>query len=204
MTASLAEGVAAFVGQVGERVPGATLVLQVDEPLLPAVLAGRIRTASGLNFVRALDEIVAGDTLRAVLDATGAFTVVHCCAREMPFLFVKESGARAVSFDLSLLERRDMDAVAELAESKLGLLVGAVPTVADGSAPPRAPRDTAEAVVTLWRRMTLDPGQLAEQVVVTPACGLAGLSPEAARARLEHCREAARIVPEMIVEGAAE
>jgi methionine synthase II (cobalamin-independent) len=35
-------------------------------------------------------------------------------------------------------------------------------------------------------------------VVITPACGLAGVSPAAARAALEHCREAARIAPEMI------
>jgi methionine synthase II (cobalamin-independent) len=204
LTASLAEGVAAFAAQVSARVPGATVVVQADEPSLPAVLDGRIRTASGLNFVRALDQTVASDTLRTVLAATGAFTVVHCCAAAFPFLFIKEAGARAVSFDLGLLERRDLDPVAEVAEAGLGLLAGAVPTVTDGQARPRPPRDTAEAVVTLWRRMTLDPAALAGQVVVTPACGLAGLSPEQARARLEHCREAARIVPEMIAEGAAE
>jgi methionine synthase II (cobalamin-independent) len=130
--------------------------------------------------------------------------VVHCCAAGLPFLFIRDTGARAVSFDLELVGRGDEDAVAEVAESGLGLLVGAVPTAVDSQAAPRPPRDTAEAVVTLWRRMTLDPSRLAEQVVVTPACGLAGLSPEDARATLEHCREAARIVPEMIVEGEAQ
>jgi methionine synthase II (cobalamin-independent) len=44
----------------------------------------------------------------------------------------------------------------------------------------------------------LAPALLARQVVITPACGLAGLSPEAARAALAHCRDAARIAPEMI------
>ena len=204
LTASLAEGVAALVRQVGERVPAATVLLQVDEPSLLAVLAGRIRTASGLNVVRALDETVASATLRAVLEAAGAYTVVHCCAAGLPFLFIRDTGARAVSFDLELVGRGDEDGVAEVAESGLGLLVGAVPTAVDSQAAPRPPRDTAEAVVTLWRRMTLDPSRLAEQVVVTPACGLAGLSPEDARATLEHCREAARIVPEMIVEGEAQ
>jgi methionine synthase II (cobalamin-independent) len=82
--------------------------------------------------------------------------------------------------------------------------VGAVPTVADSKARPRSARETAEAVVTLWRRMSLDRDRLAEQVVITPACGLAGLSPQDARTRLELCREAARIGPEMITEGAAE
>lgn len=202
LTASLAEGVAAHVRQVRERVPGATVVLQLDEPMMPEVLAGRVRTASGLNYVRALDEIAASGTLRAVLEAAGAFTVVHCCAAGFPFLFIKAAGARAVSFDLSLLDRRDIDTVAELAESGLGLLVGALPTVWDAAAAPRPARDTAQAVVTLWRRMSLDPRQLATQAVVTPACGLAGLSPQDARSRLGHCREAARIAPEMIEEGA--
>jgi methionine synthase II (cobalamin-independent) len=204
LTASLTEGVAALVRQVGERVPGATLVVQVDEPSLPAVLDGRIRTASGLNFVRALDQTVASGTLRTVLEGAGAYTVVHCCAPGLPFLFIRDAGAQGVSFDLGLVDLRDTDPVAEVAEGGLGLLMGAVPTVVDSKAAPRPPRDTAEAVVTLWRRMTLDPNRLTEQVVVTPACGLAGLSPQDARSRLEQCRETARIVPEMIVEGEAQ
>jgi methionine synthase II (cobalamin-independent) len=47
----------------------------------------------------------------------------------------------------------------------------------------------------------MQPRKLTEQVVITPACGLAGLSPAAARAALAHCREAARIAPELIEEG---
>jgi len=79
--------------------------------------------------------------------------------------------------------------------------VGALPTSSAErlvSGPPLLPRETAERVVTLWRRTGLAPGKLAEQVVISPACGLAGVSPAAARAALEHCREAARIAPEMI------
>jgi methionine synthase II (cobalamin-independent) len=200
LTTSLAEGVAAHVLGVRERIPGATVIVQVDEPDLPAVLAGQVRTASGLNTVSALDEIAARDTLGSVLAATGAFTVVHCCAAGFPLLLMKDAGAGAVSLDLALLERGDVDAVAEIAEAGLGLLVGAVPT-SEGAAA-KAPRETAAAVVTLWHRTALDPRRLAGQVVVTPACGLASLSPEAARAMLACCREAARIAPELIEEGA--
>jgi methionine synthase II (cobalamin-independent) len=81
------------------------------------------------------------------------------------------------------------------------LLAGALPTAGAqrlASGQPLAARHTAEQVVTLWRRTGLAPGRLAEQVVITPACGLAALSPEAARAALAHCREAARIAPELI------
>jgi methionine synthase II (cobalamin-independent) len=195
LTGSLAEGVAAHVLGVRERIPGATVIIQVDEPSLPAVLHGRVPTASGLNTVPALDEIVARDTLRTVLAAAGAFTVVHCCAAGFPFLLMKDADAGAVSFDLARLQRADIDAVAEIAEAGLGLLAGAAAT----SGQPGA-RETASAVVTLWRQTALDPRRLGDQVVITPACGLAGLSPDAARVILARCREAARIAPEMIEE----
>jgi hypothetical protein len=44
------------------------------------------------------------------------------------------------------------------------------------------------------------PARCAEQVVITPSCGLAGASPAAAAGTLAHCREAARIVPELAEE----
>jgi methionine synthase II (cobalamin-independent) len=200
LTNSLAEGLAQHVRGLRERIPGATIVVQLDEPSLPAVLAGHVPTASALNMVRALDETAARAALGPVLQATTAATVVHCCAPDYPFLLVRDAGADAVSFDLATVGRGNLDALAEVADGGLGLLVGALPTDAPAGAKPRPPRDTADAVVTLWRRMTLAPGRLAEQVVVTPACGLAGLSPQLARTALAHCREAARIAPELIEE----
>jgi hypothetical protein len=108
-----------------------------------------------------------------------------------------------VSVDLGLLRTRDIDRVAELAEAGLALLAGALPTSSAQhliGGPPLPPAQTAELVVTLWRRTGLEAARLAEQVVVTPACGLAAVPPAAARAALEHCREAARIAPELIEE----
>ena len=197
---SLAEGLARHVQQLRERIPGADIVVQLDEPSLPWVLAGRIPTASALNMVRALDEPAARDALAPVLAAATASTVVHCCASDYPFLLVKDAGADAVSFDLATVGRASLDALAEVADAGLGVLAGVLPTGAAPGERPRVPRDTAAAAVTLWRRMTLDPQRLADQVVLTPACGLAGLSPQAARAALAHCREAARIAPELIEE----
>jgi hypothetical protein len=48
--------------------------------------------------------------------------------------------------------------------------------------------------------MALPSARCAEQVVVAPACGLAGASPAEARDALRRCREAARILPEMMAE----
>jgi methionine synthase II (cobalamin-independent) len=54
----------------------------------------------------------------------------------------------------------------------------------------------------LWDRAGLPSATLAGQVVITPACGLAGLRADAARAALALCREAAGALPELIEEGA--
>src|SRR5215469_16952023 len=186
LTASLAEGLAAHAADVRKRVPAATLVVQVDEPSLPAVLAGRVPTASGLGSVAAVDRAVAVQRLAAVLSAPAtAATVVHCCGRvASAFPEILAAGASAVSFDLDQLPVRETDRIAELAEAGLGLLVGALPTASairlpggpppggtGGHAPKAAllPRQTAETVVAMWRRTGLPDRQLAAQVVVTPA-----------------------------------
>ena len=198
LTGSLAEGLTRHVADVRKRIPGASVIVQLDEPSLPLVLAGRIPTASGLSVVGAVDIAVARQRLGSVLAAAGTFTVVHCCAERTPFRLLSEAGASGAGFDLSLLRTADFDLVAELAESGLALLAGALPTSPAGSGPPLEPRRTAAAVAEMWRRTGLPAEQFARQVVITPACGLAGASPASARAALRHCREAAGIAPELI------
>jgi len=192
LIASLAEGVAAHAAEVRRRLSGVTLIVQVDEPSLPAVLAGSVPTASGLRQLPGVDKQVATEGLAQVIAAPGGHTVVHCCASDVPFDAIARSGATAVAFDLGQLGRDREDALGEAVESGLGAFAG----TADG-----AERATAEAVIDLWRRIGLPAGRLSELVVVTPACGLAGASPTAARSELERCRRAARLIPELIEEG---
>jgi methionine synthase II (cobalamin-independent) len=203
LAASLAEGLAAHAADVRKRVPGASLVVQVDEPSLPAALAGRVPSASGLNIVAAIDTAVATQRLGTVVAAPDAFTVVHCCAEDPPFPEIAAAGASAAGFDLGVIASKDVDSIAERAEAGLALFVGALPASLSQrlvSGPPLPPRQTAQGVVTLWRRTGLAAEQMTRQVVLTPACGLAGVSPSAARAALGHCREAARIAAELIEE----
>ncbi len=205
LTESLAEGVAAHVAEVRKRVPGATVLLQVDEPALPAALAGRVPTASGLNRIAAVDAAVTTAALRTVLTAAKAFAIVHCCAPDVPFKILRDCGAGAVGFDLSLLGQDEEDGLAETAEAGLGILAGTTTTTTElergNRASSPAPRETAAEVIALWRRMGLLAAKLTEQVVITPSCGLAGASPAGARAALARCREAAMIMPELIEEG---
>jgi methionine synthase II (cobalamin-independent) len=215
LAASLAEGTAAHVGEVAKRVPGATIIVQLDEPLLPAVIEGSVLTPSGLSTVRAVEEEALRDRLRMVLAAAPAYTVVHCCRDAVPFAAIAGSGANGVSFDLSLVRRGDWDQLAEVVEASLGLLVGATaaldPLQRNAAGRPSRPLNAAEqarptpeqvarSVADAWRRMGLPPATCAPQVVITPACGLSGASPAGALAVLKRVREAARILPELMEE----
>jgi Cobalamin-independent synthase, Catalytic domain len=216
LASSLAEGAAAHVAEIAKRIPKATILVQLDEPALPAVLDGAVPTPSGLSRVRAVEDEVAREKLHVVLAATPQYSIVHCCARGLPFALIMSAGADGVSFDPSLLRRADFDGFAEAAEAGLGLLIGALPTTGPAIAPKEGeqqarrsgrdererptPSDTARIVRDLWRKMDLPSAQCAPQVVITPACGLAGASPKQARDALRWCREAASVLPEMMGE----
>ncbi|SNR77539.1 methionine synthase [Actinomadura mexicana] len=193
LVASLAEGVAGHVADVRRRLPAAQILLQLDEPGLPGALAGTVPTASGFSRLRAVEEPVAEEALRTVIDAAGAYPVVHCCARNVPYGLLRGAGAKALSVDLRLVPTRDDDAVGETIDAGIGLFLGAVPA-ADAALP--SLRATAEPVRELWRRFGFPAQRLAEQVVITPACGLAGASPRHVRAALGRCRDTARMLYE--------
>lgn len=191
VAASLAEGVAAHIQEVQRRVPNATVLLQLDEPSLPGVLAGTVPTASGFSRIRSVEPPLAEDTLRRVIEKAGAFPIVHCCAARVPYALLRAAGAKAISVDARLI--RDEDAIGEAVEAGTAFLMGMIPG-RDTTLP--VPAKSITRVRELWRRLGLSPKSLAESVVVTPSCGLAGATPSYARRALAHCREAARILRE--------
>jgi methionine synthase II (cobalamin-independent) len=220
LTASLAEGAAAHVAEIAKRLPGAQIAVQFDEPALAAVAGGEVPTASGLSRLRPVEAEVLRDRLAQVIAAVRGYTVVHSCATAVPFGLIGTAGADALSFDLGQLRRGEEDGIAEAAEAGLGLLIGAVPAVQEPDTGTRASggaqqplqgstgpgdgsaeaRQTAERVIRLYRRLGLPLATCPDQVVITPACGLAGASPAYARAALTRCREAASMLAELIEE----
>ncbi|RKN30104.1 uroporphyrinogen decarboxylase/cobalamine-independent methonine synthase family protein [Micromonospora musae] len=194
LTGSLAEGLREHVAAVARRLPRASVLLQLDEPSLPAVLAGRVRTESGLGTYPAAEPEVVAGLLRSLIEAVGVPTVVHCCAPEVPVELIRSTGAVGLALDLSLVT--DLDPLGEAIDAGLGLLAGAAPTrpPSTGRAPTSA--EVADRVRTLWDRLGFPRARLAEQVVVTPACGLAGAPAEYARAVLKACYDAGRRLAE--------
>jgi hypothetical protein len=190
LAASLAEGLRLHLDEVRRRVPGAQLVLQLDEPSLTAVLRGQVKTASGYRTHRAVDRQIVEGALRDVVAVhDGGPVVVHSCAPDVPFALLRRAGVTGISFDFSLLTERDDEAIGEAVEDGTRLFAGVVPGT---DAPLSDPAGSVMGVRTLWRRLGLRPGLLPEAVTITPACGLAGASPGYARSAYAHCVRAAR------------
>jgi hypothetical protein len=190
LAASLAEGLRLHLAEVARRVPGARIVLQLDEPSLTSVLRGRVPTASGYRTHRAVDRQIVEAGLREVMAAhDGGPVVVHSCAPGVPFALLRRAGAAGISFDFSMLTERDDEAIGEAVEGGTRLLAG---VVAGTDRPLSDPAGSVMGVRTLWRRLGLQPGLLAQAVTVAPACGLAGASPAYARRALAHCVRAAK------------
>lgn len=184
---SLAVGVAAHVADVERLVPGATVVLQLDEPSLPAVLGGSLPTQSGFGRLRSVDPQRAADGIRTVLAAAGERrTVVHCCASAPPIPLLRNAGAGAISIDTTLLSPAGWESVAATLESGTGLLAGCLPTDGSGS------REAAvRSLVEAWERTGLEAERL-DDLVVSPACGLAGASAGDASVSYRVTRDIAR------------
>jgi methionine synthase II (cobalamin-independent) len=186
---ALAEGLRDHVADVRRRIPGADLVVQVDEPALPAVMAGQVPTASGFHRHRSVDPPRASPALEwvfAAITEAGATPVAHCCASDVPIGLLTGAGAAGVSVDLDVLPVAAYDDLAALLEQGRPVHLGVVPTTA-----PREPLSDATVTerVLRWLDMVgLDP-ESAASLVVTPACGLAGADPQWARRALRTCQQ---------------
>jgi methionine synthase II (cobalamin-independent) len=189
LTESLAEGLRGHLADLAARLPHATLLLQVDEPSLPAALAGRVPTESGFGTLRQVEESTARSALARIVEAVGVPVIVHCCAPDVPIGLLRGAGAAAVALDLTLLA--DLDPLGEALDAGLGLIAGAVDTRAPGDRPPSS-AEAATRVREVWARLGFPAARLPEQVVVSPTCGLAGTTWEYARAAMAACRDAGR------------
>ena len=186
---ALAEGVATHVAGVRRRVPAERVVVQVDEPTLPAVLAGRVPTASGFGRHRTVHPPEASDALETVLAAAGEEPWVHCCAAGAPWGLLRDAGAHGLSADLAVLDADDLDALAETVDAGGRLALGLVPSL-DPATPPEATALT-ERVLRLLDLLGLDLDVVSDRLVITPSCGLAGATPAWARRATDLCRDVA-------------
>jgi len=191
---SLAEGLAAHVKDVRRRLPGVDrLVVQVDEPALAAVVAGRVPTASGYGRHRTIEPPEASQALEWVLgaiDGAGAEPWVHSCAPGTPLGLLRGAGARGLAVDLAMTSAADHDQLAEALEAGATVALGVVPALEPEATP--TDKQLVERVERWLDMVGLAPDELGDRLVVTPACGLAGASPSWARRAISLSLSAAR------------
>jgi methionine synthase II (cobalamin-independent) len=188
LAASLAEGVAAHRAALARRLD-TPVVVQFDEPSLPAALGGLLTGVTALSPVGALDEAVAVALLDTCVATAGVDVLVHSCAPELPWNLLQRSAISAVSVDTGTLRAADLDGIAAFVESGRAVMLGVVAA----SAPARRPsaEEVATSVVAVTDRLGFGRSALRDRIGVTPACGLATATPQWARTAIELARRAA-------------
>ena len=191
--ASLSEGIAVHVAEVAKRT-GASVVVQLDEPMLPAVLKGLLPTPSKLGLVAPVAEPEARDLLGGVIEAarraTGQPVIVHCCADKPPLSLIRRAGADGVAFDLTRMKQPAaavLDEIGETWDDGAVLFLGLVPTLDPGR--PVTLKSVAQPAFELVDKLGFSRTLLTERAVPTPACGLAGADHAWARRAMELSRE---------------
>lgn len=162
---SLAEGMREWCATWARRIPGATLLVQLNEPLIDAALTGSLSTASGWGRVTPLEPQLAERALRVVAQAAAdgaALTVVQASTSPQAIAAVRGSGAQGIGVASPALARsgESDDLLAEWVEA--GALMFPACRVEKGA----DSRALIEPVESLWKRTGLDVRRI-DQVVMT-------------------------------------
>jgi hypothetical protein len=193
IAASLAAGVGDFLARIATAVPGARLVVQIDEPDIGAVLGGTIPTSSGYRTLRAVPGQEVTDSWQLVIDAVRAAgaveTVVAVTEIEAPIDRILASGADGVAVPLKALTSRQWEQLAGAVEAGKSLWAGVLPVDDASAALPRV-QEAVENVWRPWRQLGL-PASTLGSIRVTPSAGLAGYTPSSATAVLTRLTQVA-------------
>lgn len=184
VAASLAAGVGGYLSRVSSAVPGARLVVQVDEPDIAAVLAGSIPTSSGYRTLRAVGGQEATESWHLVIEALraagAAEIVVSVPEIEAPIERIISAGADGVAVPLKSLTSRQWEQLAAAVEAGKRIWAGAL-DAGHGRLPKVA--DVVESVWRPWHQVGLPASSLGS-IRITPSAGLAGHTPSTATAVL--------------------
>jgi hypothetical protein len=176
-----AEAAGAWCARARALLPQVTLSLQVDEPMLVAIVAGEVGTVSGLGRHRPVpqDQLAAAYDGLAAAAGPLAATVLHCCAPGLGLEWLPAAGFTGASLDVTRLDHPARDRLAAYHHDggRLWLGVAATDRPADQSAAPGLDA-LLPPVRRLLEDLSADPAS--GRLTVTPACGLAGFTVAAA------------------------
>lgn len=192
LAAALAETAGALVARVQRAVPGASIVIELAEDLIPAVLAGRIRMSSGRLAHRSVEPLTVQSHLNTVVErihASGARAAIRCFAPRAPIDLLIGAGADAVSVNLALALPEN-EALPRAWEAGVGLLLGSVPVSAGVG-------QASDTVISAPLREFMARsgfGEVPRNIAVIPQGGLAQVDMPTAREVIDACRRVGEIV----------
>ena len=211
---SLAAGAADFIARVREAVPGADIIVQLDEPDIADVLGGTIPTASGYRTLRAVpaSEVSSAwqQMIEALSGAGAAQTVLRLpeaarsgalrAGAQSPFALALGAGADGAALPAEGLTGRDWEGIAEAVEDGRSLWLGVLPVPGDANAEPRQVKALVEDVLRPWSKIGL-PVTALPALRLTPAGELAEASPSSARRVLSRLTQTAEALTQVAAEG---
>jgi methionine synthase II (cobalamin-independent) len=102
---------------------------------------------------------------------------------------LQRSGIHVVSVDVSTLTAADLDGVGDFVDSGRTVMLGVVSSTAPSVRP--SVEEIAKAAVGVTDRLGFARSELRERIGITPACGLAGATPQWARTAIELAQKVA-------------
>ncbi|GAA3281969.1 hypothetical protein [Paenarthrobacter aurescens] len=180
---SLAAGLGVHLNRISTAVPGARVVVQIDEPDIASVMAGTIPTASGYRTLRSISGEEVTGAWRVVIGALKAAgvveTVVSVPEIEAPIERVFAAGADGVAVPLKALTTRQWEHLAGAVEDGKRVWAGVLSTSGPRAQLPRT-AELVESIWKPWRQLGLPASGLAG-LRVTPSTGLAEYTPSTAK-----------------------
>lgn len=188
LAAALVESIASLKAELARRLPEVTVLMQIDEPALLAVVNAQIPTASGFSKHRSVKAADAVETLKPFADGA----LLHHCAPGRWLGLAREAGFHGVSVDSRLA---DFDELAQWADEGRELLLGVVDT--SQATPPSVDSVVREAL----RVLRSIQASLGDHLVLGTACGMAGWNHTTVVAQLDALTRAAALVEESLARG---
>jgi methionine synthase II (cobalamin-independent) len=170
----------------------APAVVQFDEPLLAAALAGRISGVTAFSPVHPVDETVAIGLLDELVATVGAEVMLHSCAANLSWKVVQRSAIHAVSVDVATLGADALDGLAGFVDSGRTVVLGLVPAITPDRG--SSAEEMAAEAAGVTDRIGFPRSVLAGRIGLSPTCGLAGATAAWARAATELTQRAARLI----------
>lgn len=200
LAASLAVGVAGHIAEVRRQLPGADVVVHVDEPLLAQVGAGVLPTFSGFSRIRSVSGPDVVEGLRVVVDAihgAGAQAILHGGSARSTIAPIVLAGADGLGVDLA--PGRWDEALWEqiaTAQERNVTLWAALPAARVSQCAGPDVVGLADAIAVPWRRMGLSTEGLDTVTLLESGSEIAAGTPDAARAMTGNLGRAAAILAE--------